>query len=234
MFHFTEYPGASDASATDHETIYSIIVETLFAYFGRGHIAVADNGDMYPGIIFYLTDQCPVRFAGVHLGTGTAMDGKGGDATILQLFGQINDYFIIRIPPQTCFNRNRNIDGFYYFFRYFKHQRNVPEHTGSGTFACHFLDRTTEVDIQYIRTGSFAYFGSFHHCIYFFSIYLDSDRTFIFGNGQFFLCLVYAAYQGVARYKFRINHISTEALTHQTERDIRYIFHRCQEYRAFT
>ncbi len=83
MFHFTEYPGASDTSATDHNTIYSVIVETLFAYFGRGHIAVADNGDMYPGIIF--TSPISVQSASpVYIwARGTAMDGKGGDATIL-------------------------------------------------------------------------------------------------------------------------------------------------------
>ena len=91
MLHFLENPRAAEAGTTNHDAIHSILVETLLGALGGSHIPVTDNRDMDTRILLDVAYQCPVGFTGVHLGAGTAMNGQGFDATILQLLRQIDD-----------------------------------------------------------------------------------------------------------------------------------------------
>ena len=98
MFHFAENPGTAYAASTDHNGIHSILFETLFTDFGGSDIAITDDRDLHAGILFYLADQCPVCLSGIHLCSGTSVDGKGGDTAILQLFSQVYDDPVVGIP----------------------------------------------------------------------------------------------------------------------------------------
>ena len=75
MLYFLEYPGTSEAGTTDHDGIYSVAVKTLLAALGRCHISVANDRNVHPLIVLYFSDQCPVCFSGVHLRTGSTVNG---------------------------------------------------------------------------------------------------------------------------------------------------------------
>lgn len=83
MFYLPEDPRAAYASPTDHYGVYAIVLETLLAYLGGSHVAIPDDRDLHARVIFYGTDQGPIRLARVHLRPCTSVDGEGGDTAVL-------------------------------------------------------------------------------------------------------------------------------------------------------
>jgi hypothetical protein len=56
MPRFSENPGAAYAAPANHNGIHAILFETLFADFGGSNIAIADDGNLYAGIVFCFAD----------------------------------------------------------------------------------------------------------------------------------------------------------------------------------
>ena len=104
VFHFLEYPRPSEAGAAYHDGVHTVALETLEGTLRGGDVAVTDDGDVYARILLHLADEGPVGFARVHLRAGTAMDGQGADAAILQLLGQGDDNFVFGIPAEAGFH----------------------------------------------------------------------------------------------------------------------------------
>ena len=189
---------------------------------------------MHPLVVFHRADQTPIRFAGVHLAAGTAVNRQGGDAAVLQTFRQIDNDLRFMVPTQPGLHGHRNFHGIHHRFRNLQHQRNIPKHSGSGTLACDLLDRTTEIDVQYIRSCRLAKPCRLHHGIDIPSVYLYGYRTFLIANIQLPLCAVDAPYQGIARNEFGVHHIRPELLAQQSERRVGNILHRSQQHRVFS
>ena len=229
MFHLPENPGTTDTAPANHYGIHTILLKTLFTDLGRSDIAISYNRNMHPGIVLDFADQCPIRLARVHLRPCTSVYGKGGNTAILQLFGQIDNDLVVGIPSETGFHRNGKFDCFYHFTRDVQHQRNITEHSGSGSFSGHTFHRTTEINIENIRPRRFTNLCRFHHCRDIAPVNLDSNRTLFISHIQLLLRLVDTADQSICRNKFGIYHIRTKTFAHQPERNIGNIFHRRQE-----
>ena len=75
MLHFLENPWATEAGTAYHDAVHSILVETFLGPLRRSDIAITDYWDMDAGILLDFAYQGPIGFAGIHLGTGTAMNG---------------------------------------------------------------------------------------------------------------------------------------------------------------
>ena len=153
MCYLVEYPGASEGGATYHDSIDAIALEGLLSLFGRGDVAVADDGNGHAGIGFDESDVRPVRFARVHLCSCAAVDGQSLDAAVLQAFGQINNKRrsvgqeeVLLVPSQARLDRDGCVgNSIHNGARDVEDAGNVLQHASSGTFACDLLDRTAEV-----------------------------------------------------------------------------------------
>ena len=118
LFHFGEEPGGTEGSATDHDGIDAVTVETLACAFGRTYVPVPYNRYVHTRVGFDFTDEGPIGFAAVHLRAGTAVDSEFGDAAVLKTLcevhdegdsiGQVEGRFI---PSEACFGGDGRMDG---------------------------------------------------------------------------------------------------------------------------
>ena len=81
--YFLENPGASESGTAYHNRIDAIVVESRLGLFRRGDVTIADDRDMDAWVAFHLTNQRPVGFTSIHLGSGASVDGQCLYATIL-------------------------------------------------------------------------------------------------------------------------------------------------------
>ena len=95
---FLEDPGAPEGGAANHDGIYAIFVEGPLGIFGRGDVAIADDGDMDAGVAPDLADEGPVGRACVHLTARPAVDRQGLDAAVLKLFRELSDDELFVVP----------------------------------------------------------------------------------------------------------------------------------------
>ena len=84
---FLEYPRSAEGGSANHHGIHAIAIEGKLGFLRSGDVTIADDRDVDARIVLHLSDEAPVCLARVHLASGSAMDGKGLDATILQLLG---------------------------------------------------------------------------------------------------------------------------------------------------
>src|SRR5574344_816738 len=224
-----DYPGTTECGPAHHDGIYAIAFKGRFGFLRGGDVAIADDGDMDARIALHLADERPVGFAGVHLCTGSAVDGECLYATVLQLFCQVGDDELFLIPSQTGLDGDGHLDGIYHLTGDFQHQRNVLEHAGTGALACHLLDRTTEVEVYHIWTCLFHYLGCLYHRLYIATVYLNAHRALLIADGELAHGALDGAHECLGAHKLGINHGGTVTLTEQTEADIGHIFHRCQK-----
>ena len=185
----------------------------------------------FPIIFAY---QGPVGFTGVHLRTGAAVDGQCLDAAILQLLGKFHDDFMVLVPSQTGFYRDRNLYRIHYGTGDFQHLGDILKHACSCPLACHPLYRASEVQVENVGAGLFYDTRRFYHGFGIFPVDLDGNRTFGGTDVEFHHRLVYRAYQGVARYEFGIDHIGSEFLAKQAERRVGHVFHGGQHHGSFS
>ena len=83
VLHLLEDPGLTDGSTADHHPIDAVAIEGKSGLFARGDIPVADDGYVHTGIVLDGADERPVSLTGVHLSSGTSVDGEGLDTYIL-------------------------------------------------------------------------------------------------------------------------------------------------------
>jgi hypothetical protein len=127
MLDFFKYPGTSYTGPAYHHCGNPAFVETAEANFSGINVAVADDGNMHPGIVADFGNQRPVGFAGIHLAAGAPVNTEGCDAAILQTLGQIDNYFGLLVPAQAGFDRHRNFYGIYHGACDFEHEGNVVQ-----------------------------------------------------------------------------------------------------------
>ena len=227
-------PRPTKAAASYHDSIHSVSVKTLLGTLRCSDIAVAYDRDLHPGILLDLTYKRPVCLPGVHLCTGTAVYGQGLDSAILQLLGQFDNYLALIIPSQTGLDCNGNLYRIHHRTGNLQHLGYVLQHTGAAALACHLLDRTAKVQVQYIRPGSLNHLGGTYHSLRILTVNLDSHRALLITDGQFLHGTVNLTYQGIARHKLGIDHIGPEPLAEQAESGIRNILHRGQKHRLLS
>ena len=196
-------------------------------------VAIAYNRNMYTWVPLYLTNQCPVGVASIHLTTGSSVDGQGFDATILQLFCQLSNNELFVVPTQTCLYCDGQTHGFYYFLGDLQHLGNVLKHTSASTLARNLLHRASEVQVYHVGSGLLHNFGCLYHRFYVATIDLNANGTFRIADSQFLNGRLHIANQGLGTYELRIYHSCPEPLTKQSKTNIRHILHGCQEYWTF-
>ncbi len=67
------------------------------------------------------------------------------------------------VPPQTRLDRNRHLNGIDHSPGYLQHLRDITEHTSTGTFPCHLLNRAAEIDVKHVGTGSLDHLCGLNH-----------------------------------------------------------------------
>ena len=184
---------------------------------------------MNTGIALHLANKCPVGIARVHLTTGTTVDGQCLNATILQLFGQRGNDELFMVPTQTGLHRNGELYGLYNLLRNLQHLGDVLEHASTSTLACHFLDRTTEVEVDEVWTSLFNHLCSLNHRLDVTTIDLNAYRTLFVSNSQLPDRRLYITHQSLGGHEFRIDHRGTKPLAQHAEANIRDVLHRSQE-----
>ena len=154
------------------------------------------------------------------------MDRQGGDATVLQLFRQLDNDTMISVPTEARLdghgNTNRTDDG----PRDLEHKRHVAQHAGSGAFACHLLNRASEIDVEHIGPSGLADLCGLDHGLDVAAVDLYRHGAFFVAYPQLFFGAADATNERIARDKFSVHHIRAEAFTHQSEGGIRDVFHR--------
>ena len=184
---------------------------------------------MDAGVVLHLTYETPVGFSGVHLATGSAVDGERLDSAILQLLGKLGDDEVLAIPTQSGFHSYRHVYRLYHLSCNIQHQWDISEHSGSCTLSCNLLYRATEVNINYIRLRLFYDFGSFHHILCGSAVNLNAHRALFIAYRKLADCALDASHQGFRRYELSINHGGSESLAEHAKTNIRYVFHRSEE-----
>ena len=110
--HILEEPRLTKSGTTYHYSIDPITVKGISRLFCCTDVAIANDRDVRTRILLHLANERPVGFTLIHLAACPAMYGQRLDTTILQLFSQFNDDFVLTIPTQTGLHCDRNIDGF--------------------------------------------------------------------------------------------------------------------------
>ena len=229
LFMAVENPRTAEGGSANHHRIYAVALEGKLGFLWSRNIAVTDDRNMDAGIVFHLSDEAPVGFTRVHLASGSAVDGECLYSAILQLLGKLGDDEVIAIPTQSGFHGYGHVDRFYYFSGDVEHQRNIAEHSGSGTLSGNLLHRATEVNINHIWLRLFHNLGSFHHVLGGATVNLNAHRALLIAYRKLADGALDASYQGFCRYELSINHSSSKSLAEHAKANIRYVFHRGEE-----
>ena len=227
---FLEYPRPSEGGTSHQDAIDARFLEALLGNLCRCDIAVADDGNVDARILLHLADQRPVGFSGVHLRTRAPMDGQCLDAAVLQLLSQCGDDLVLAVPAQTRLHGHRQMHGIDHGSCDFEHQWDVTQHSCTGTLARHALHGAAEIDVDDVRSCLFHNLCSLDHRRHIAPVDLDHHGALLFQHAQLLHRLVDAAYQGIGRHEFRIDHVSTEVTALQAKTHVGHILHRRQHH----
>ena len=105
--HIAKQPRPALGGAADHHA-----VGAGFGQYARGFLRAVDIA-VYPHgntqAAFGFGNQAVFGLAAIHLGAGAAVDGDGGNAGVFCHAGNGEDVFVLVVPAQPCFERNRHI-----------------------------------------------------------------------------------------------------------------------------
>ncbi len=225
----TEYPGTSEGGTSNHHRIDTILLEMGIGIDQRGDIAIANDRDVNPWVLFHLSYQGPVCLSRVHLCPSASVYGKCLYATVLQLFCQLGDDQLFAVPSQPCLHGNGNVYGFYNLPGDVEHLGNILQHAGSSPLTSHLLDRTSKVDVNQVGTSLLHNTSSLDHRLGIATIYLYAYRTLLVADGELADGGFHIADQSLGTDKLGVHHSSTKALAQQTETDVGDVFHRSEE-----
>ena len=183
--------------------------------------------DVHPWVVLHLTDERPVGRTRVHLGTCTAVDGKGLYPHVLQRFGELYDDLAVVVPAEAGLDGDGDVDSLDDFADDAEHHVGTAEHSAPSALASDTLDRATEVQVKHLRACGLGDARCFDHGLYLTTVDLDGYGAF-FGTDLELACgACYLTDEGIGTEKFGVDHIGTEAATEQTEGCIRHVLHRC-------
>ena len=103
--------------------------------------------------VFDLSDPVPVGGAGIHLGSGTAVDGHSGNPCLLHGFGKFHAVDTALIPAKTHFHRHRTAGATDDRFGYLDGKVGGAHEAGPVTAVGDFRDGTAHIDVDDIRAG---------------------------------------------------------------------------------
>ena len=211
--------------STPYRSLYSQ------GFFGRVDIAIAKDGDVDTGILFYPGDQGPVGLAFIKLGAGAAVDGQGLDAHVLQAFGHFFDIFRLVVPAQSGLYGHRQAGAFDHRRRQAGHQRHVFQYGGAGAFADHFFHGAAKIDVHQVGLDGIDDPGAHGHCFFVAAEDLDAERAFVFKEIQLLPAFDGIADQSFAGDEFAVHQIGAVLFADIPERGVAHVFHGGQEER---
>ena len=233
---FPEDPGMAEGGAADHDPVHPVALESLAGPGGRVDVAVADDGDVHPGIGLDRPDEGPVRLALVHLAAGPAVDGEGGDAGVLQALGQLDDDLGTLVPAETGLDGHRLPDGFDDGPGDGDHLVGILHHAAAGAPAGDFRDRAAEVDVDEVGAvatrdfrGTVGHPGGIDHRLGDAAVDLDADGGFFRGGLHLGDGLDGVADQAVGGDEFGIDEAGTLLFAEDAERGVRDVLHRREQ-----
>jgi len=160
------------------------------------------------------------------------VDGERLNAAILQLFGQLGDDEVCRIPSQPGLDGNGSLHRFHHLTGDFEQQRDVSEHSRACPLARHLLHRASEVEVDDVGSDLFHDFRGLHHRLHVTPVELYSHGALVVVDDHFVHCRLDIAHDGFSRYKFGVHHVGPETLAQLTESDVRHVFHRGEKERS--
>ena len=184
---------------------------------------------MDAGIALHLTDEGPVGLASVHLCAGAPVDGEGCNTAVLQLLGKVGDDELLGVPAKSGFHCDGGFYCLHHLARDVEHEGDVLQHTGTGTFACHLLHRTTEVEVDDIGMHLLHNLCRLHHGGHVATVDLNAHRSLFVADGEFVDGGLHRAHQCLGTYKLSIYHSRPESLAQHPESDIRHVLHRSEK-----
>ena len=218
-FHFCEEPGGTESGTADHDGIDAVAIEAFFRALGCTHIPVPYNGYAHARVILHRADEGPIGFTAVHLAARATMDSEFLNTAVLESFGKINDegcsigQIEARfIPTKAGFAGDGSVNGIDNRFGDLEHFWYIFEQTCACSFARHFLNRTSEIDIDEIGMSLLDYTRSIRHTLGVTSVDLDGDRSLGIMDGEFASRGSYIAYQSIGVHELRIDAIGAETL----------------------
>ena len=190
---------------------------------------------MHARVVLHFADEGPVRFAAVHLRSGTTVDGEFLDAAILESFGEIHDKgCAIRqikrgfIPSEARLAGDGCMDGVDHGTCDIEHFRDIPQESGACTFTRYFLDRAAEIDINKVRMSGLDDPCRVRHRFGFTAVDLDGYGALFVMDRQLAGRRSDVPNKGIGVHKFRIDSIRSVTLAEHSEGRIRYVLHRSQ------
>ena len=225
VLHLLEDPGLADGSTPDHHGIDAVGVEGTLHLFARGDVTIADDRDVHAGILLHLADERPVGRAGVHLGAGTAVDGEGLDAHVLEGFGELDDDLTIVVPAEAGLHGDGDLHGLDDLADDMEHDVGAAKHTATSALASDTLDGAAEVQVQHLRSSGLGDTGGFDHGLDLAAVDLDGYGALFGADLELARRASDLTDEGVSTEELGVDHVCTEAATEETEGGIRHILH---------
>ena len=193
---------------------------------------------MHARVRLHFPDERPVGIALVHLAAGAAVDGKGGDAGVLQTLGQLHDDLRALVPSQACLHGHRFADGFDNRPGDGDHLIGLAHHPAAGSAPGYLRDRAADVDVDEVSAVAAGDFrravghpGRVHHGFGQVAVDLDAHGRLFVGSHHLCDGLPGVADESVRGDELRVDHRSAGFMAQDTEGRVRHVLHRSQKHR---
>ena len=212
-----EYPGVADCPAAYENAIHTIAATGFHGLLWSGDVAVAENRDMHAGIVFYLADEGPVGGALIHLGLGASVYAEGGNADVLQPFGQFHNGFVVGIIAQTGFDGDGQMGPPHKGLGDAEHLGYVLQYAAARPFASHLAHRAAPVDVDKVGLTRLHYVEALQQFVLVGTEYLYAYGVLLGGETHFAVALFGFAVQGLGGDEFGDKQVGTEPLAQLAE-----------------
>ena len=137
------------------------------------------------------------------------------------------------IPSEAGFHRDGNADGINHGACDVKHERHVLQHAGSGSFSCHALYGTAEIEVKDVGVGGFFHnLCRIAHGFREAAVYLDGNGTLVGTDAKLLEGLRHRSHEGIGCHKLAVDHGGSHPPAQQAESYVRHVLHRGEEERA--
>ena len=149
MLDLFEDPWISLCTTSDHKTVTSGLFFHTNHILRTQNITVSDDRNGY--CLFYLTDNIPVRFAGIILLSGSSMYRYRRHATAFRDFCDLHGIDMFLIKAFSNFHRHRFFHRFYHLGQNLFHQLRIFHQCRSLMVIHHFWHRTAHIEIKDLK-----------------------------------------------------------------------------------
>ena len=220
-----EYPGVADGGAPYQYAIHAVAATCFDSLLWGGDVAVAEDGDMHTGVVLHLTDEGPVGGALVHLGLGAAVDAEGGDADVLEPFGEFDNRLVVGIVTEAGLDGDGEMGTADEGFGDMQHLGNVAEDATAGTFASHLADGTAPVDVDEVGLLLLHDVEALDKFLFIGTEYLDADGVLCRGEEHLATAFLGIAVKGLRGDELGDKQVGTEFLAELAEWEVGDVVH---------